>query len=181
MRFFFMLCLIYLGCWIGWGCVWIYSYFFNKGKTRWLKPVLVAFGLVGISPLLIYIGSYTLRYATSHPTVSRVSGTYHGSFHGEKDTLTLQPNGAFNQRFVTSTGKVYTHTGTWELQTIDFNPFDLDDSDTVAFDKLIVHISGTGKREKPEFDLDNSPQEVDSSQICFTLGDPDSEPNCFTR
>ena len=178
---FLLLCTIYLGCWAVWGCVMVYSHFFNRGKTRWLKPVLVGLGLIGISPLLIYIVTYTFQYATSHPTVSRVSGTYRGSFSGEKDTLTLWTNGTYCQRFVASTGKVYTYTGKWALETIGYQLFDLDDSDTVTFDKLLIHVSGTGKRQKTEFDLNDRTETVDNSSICFVHGDPDSQPNCFTR
>ena len=177
---FALFCQIYLGCGVVWVCVWIYSRFFNKGKILWLKRALVVFGLTGISPPILYIITYTLNYATSHPTISRTSGSYQGSFIGEKDTLTLWPNGSFRQQFVAVTGKAYNYSGKWKLQTIGFRLFDLDDKDTVTFDKLIVHIDGTGKHQKARFALKDEQEDLDSSSICFSPEDPD-EPTCFTR
>jgi len=123
---------------------------------------------------------YTVDYFSGHPTVSRVSGSYQGSFVGEADTLTLLPNGTFTQRFAAPAGQVYTSTGRWTLSPAGFSMFDFDSSDTVMFDKVIVHLTGNGKQQKPRFSLSGEPWEVENSSLCYSQ-DGDSEGTCFTR
>ncbi len=172
--------LVCLGCWAVWGGVLLYSLLFNKGKTRWLRPALIVLGLIGFAPLPIYMVWYTVDYVTGHPTVSRVSGSYRGSFAGEADTLTLRPNGTFTQRFAAPAGQVYTSTGRWTLSAAGFSMFDFDSSDTVTFDRVMVHLTGKGKQRKPRFSLLDEPWEVSKSSLCYGQGE-DSEGTCFTR
>ena len=171
---FFYLFLIYLGCWGVWACVWIYSHFVNKGRAPWLKGTLVTTGIIGLCPLLICITLYTISYVTSHPSVSRVSGSYYGSFDGEKDTLMLRPNGSFSQRFVTGAGKEYTMEGKWHLNRSD------GEFDTLSFDHVIVGIGSGGRR----LSTPSEPSVINGS-VCFwkkDQGSNDDEPeNCFTR
>lgn len=172
--------LICLGCWAVWAGAMLYSLFFNKGKTRWLRPTLIVLGLVGFAPLPIYMVWYTIDYYAGHPTVSRVSGSYRGSFAGEADTLTLLPNGTFTQRFAAPNGQAYTSTGRWTLSPAGFSIFDFDSSDTVTLDKVMVHLTGSGKQQKPRFSLSGERWRVDHSSLCYSQ-DEDSEGTCFTR
>ena len=148
---------------------------FNKDKTHWLKPTLMVFGLIGLVPLLFGIGFYVVSYVTSHPSVSRVSGSYHGSFGEEKNTLTLRPDGSFGQQSVTKTGKVFIMKGKWHL-----NRSDDDDPDTLSLDPVIVGI-GRGDRR---LSASLAPSIINGS-MCFwnkEQGSNDDEPeNCFTR
>lgn len=172
---FWLVCLIYLGCWVVWGCVWFHSRFFNKGKTRWLKPALVTSGLIGLVPLLLCTGFYVVSYVASHPSVSRASGSYHGSFGDEEDTLTLRPDGSFSQQFVTKAGKTFKMEGKWHLNRSSDSEFD-----TLSLDHVIIGI-GSGDRR-----LSNplEPSTINGS-LCFwkkDQGSNDDEPeNRFTR
>ncbi len=172
---FWLLGLIWLGGGVIWLSVLIYSLIKQKKRlTRWL----IALGLIGFSPIPIYMIHYTISYFHWHPTVANVSGRYQGSFSGEKDTLVLRPDGTFSQQFVPSQGQAYIRTGRWTLEATGFDMFSWDDQNTVHLDKLVVQVSGTGKHQKPKFE-DSFWQPVDESSICF--GGEDTSGVCFTR
>lgn len=132
--------LIYLGFCLILVCGLVYSLFVDKGKRRWLRPVLAVLGLAGLSPLILFA-------IHSHHTVSGVSGTYQGIFSDGTDVLTLLPNGAFRQHYVTTTGRNYTSAGKWRLHKAALS---LDEADTLSFDKVIVHTDSVGQHQTPK-------------------------------
>ena len=162
-----LLCLGYFACFI---CGLLYSIFFDKGKKRWLRPVIIGMGLLGLSPLLII--AFLL-----HHTLSDVSGNYQGSFGGGTDTFTLRSDGTFSQQFVTSAGRVYTSEGKWRISEIGFGPLD--------FDNIILPVDSAGRRQKPRLSNFRGAELVLLEPgITFPVGgvdDEDNGSNCIFR
>lgn len=124
--------LFFIACLVG-GL--IFGVFLAKGKARWRGLLIAIVGLFGLFPLLL---------VASPPDMSlfNLSGTYEGNFGGGTTTFVLHPNGTYDQRFVTGSGKVYNNQGTWNLDTIE--------PGSVDFEHLLNTVDGFGKPKSPD-------------------------------
>ena len=116
------------------GVGFVYGVFFAKGASRWYGLLIGAVGLVGLLPLLIVL-------PPSNVSLDSLSGAYEGRFGGGKHTFILRPNGKYEQRFVTDSGKIYKNSGTWQLDAIQTGHVD--------FNHLLVTVDGSGKPQAP--------------------------------
>ena len=89
----------------------VFGTFFAKGKARLWGVLIGSLGVLGLFPLLMVSPPINM-------SLSSLSGTYEGDFGGGRNTFVLRPDGTYEQRYVTDSGKVYINHGTWSLDTI---------------------------------------------------------------
>ena len=116
-------------------CAGLYRLFApNVRSVRWRGLAIIAFGFVGLIPIVTVLPPINASRA-------RLSGTYKGTFGGGSHTFVLRPNGDFDQRFVSDDGKIYSTKGHWEI--------DKSYADYVSFSNVIDTLGEGGAAKKP--------------------------------
>lgn len=138
----------------------------SRGKTPWVGGFIVCVGLLALLPLATFAPPF-------HPTLSSLSGAYVGDYGGGTDTLLLHPNGAFDQRFVAASGKVYSNRGRWTL--------DKTSQGSIDFDHLLIAFGDSGHSQKPEVtNFGGASTRLFGDSICFD-DDLDIHISCVAR